>query len=180
MVYQWPSDGCEEMSTEGSDYKFEAQTTLDPHLCCSVHAVKFSSEKVQTSLFSQNERGLVTFALVVKVWELWLCSSPWIHFFSWNVPASHKKHSSIRNFKKFISHVAVPLCGWNGKHNWVISFLAKEKTTCSSFLLHVLHKRQQKSSVNSVSSNMVGVALINYILWITVSEPHKEYHLSRN
>lgn len=52
------------MSTEGVDYKFEAQTTLDPHLCDSVHAVKFSSEKVQTSLFSHNE-----------MWTCYICPS---------------------------------------------------------------------------------------------------------
>lgn len=110
-------------STEAS----EQQTTLGPSGPGSVHALKLSSKKVQGFTFFHEECELVTFALVVKVWELWLHSSLPTHFFSWTVPASQKKHPIIRNVKTVYSCGAVPVCGGNGNNSGVISFLAKEK-----------------------------------------------------
>lgn len=70
----------------------KAKTTLFPCLYGSVRAVKFSSEKVQTSLFFPQ-----------WMWTCYICPSCqglgtlalflfFNYFFSRNIPASHKKH----------------------------------------------------------------------------------------
>lgn len=70
--------------------------------------------EAQDFTFFHNECRLVPLVPVLKSWGLWLSFSLSVHSFPWPASALHKKHPSINNFKRFISHAAIPLCGGNG------------------------------------------------------------------
>lgn len=92
----------------------------DPRrLCCSLSPCAALSERsfateAQGYTFFRDECRLVPLVPVLQSWGLSPRFSLSVHSFPWPASALHKKHPSTSNFKKPISHAAIPLCGWNG------------------------------------------------------------------